>query len=105
MLKSAPYKIRTVGEALGEGYEQVSGFHAPTADPLLETLASMRRKLQWLHTLTPYSRRTYGSWLDGYRSILRYSFIVVDQEDHPEYMQKSLWDRYCFWRRDATRDN
>ena len=105
MLKLHPYRIRTVEEALQEGYRQAPDFHAPVAEVLLDKIERIRGKIRWLRTLTPHRRRDYGPHLDPYRSILRHSFIVVDQEDYPEYMSKSGWDRYCFWSRDITRDN
>jgi hypothetical protein len=105
MLRSAPYTIRTVEEAVNGGYTQVSELHAPVPDPFFETIDRVRHKVRWLYSLTPDKKKALGPYLHMYGSILRYSFIIVDQQDYPEYMQKSSWDRYCFWRRDITRDN
>ncbi|MBI3630832.1 MAG: hypothetical protein HY221_00645 [Candidatus Sungbacteria bacterium] len=96
MLKFAPYQVRTVQEALREGYERAPEFYVLQADlwSLLETLASMQRKLEWLRGLTPDARGMSWPVLEKYGSILQSSFIVV-QQDHV----------YCLWRRDITRDN
>ena len=94
MLKLRPYAIRTEEEALREGYRQAPEFYVPFAEPLLETLVGVERKLEELRALTPYERAMNWPVLEPYSSILRYSFIIVKQDFG-----------FCFWRRSITGDN
>lgn len=104
MLRHAPYKIRTVKEAKGEGYVPM-GLYAPTLKPCLGFIEVTREKAQWLRLLTPERIAMLGRYLDPYCSVLRYSFIIVDQEGYSEDEEEHTDNRYGIWRRDITRDN
>ncbi|MDP3772367.1 MAG: hypothetical protein Q8Q94_03270 [bacterium] len=104
MLHHAPYKIRTVEEAKGEGYVPM-GLHAPTLKPCLGFIEVIREKARWLRLLTPERIVLLGPYLDPYVSVLRYSFIIVDQESDGEDEEEHADNHYGMWRRDITRDN
>ena len=86
MLEVERYRIRTVREARKEGYEQMPEFftHPLALDRLGEMMLRMERKLSdlFLH------EQMDMSVLKKYRSILQYSFILV-QENFG----------YCLWSR------
>lgn len=92
MLELEPRRIRTVQEARKEGYEQRPEFytHPLALDRLEETMFSMERTLD---DLLLYGRMS-PSVLKKYGSILRCSFILVQQDFG-----------YCLWSREIPASN
>ena len=98
-MHQAPYRIWTQEEAADRGYTPVEGLRAPRLKPFLEMMDTLREKAQWLRTLTRRRIAMLMPYLD--LSPLRRSFIIVCEEDSPEY--EELY--YSLWQRDITRRN
>lgn len=88
----APDEVRTIEEAIREGYTPMDLPYAQTLQPCLELMERIRYKRAWLRLLRPNEIAFLKGYLDP--SLLRCSFIIVTRQG-----------RYGIWRRDITRDN
>ena len=96
MCERNQYKIQTLKQAKSEGYTQVAKLHLSKPEDFFEIIDKMKKKLAWLRALSQ-SRNIPEKELHQYRLLLHYSFVIVDQKGHPEYIRQSSGYRYCFW--------